>query len=157
MLLVHIALAAWTPRHAALAVHHSAGHSRPVIASSVATAAEVRRDDDGASLPQRLQQRAAHPTRLRHAGPKATAATESAGKEKGGMERFGKDPRSGSPPPGELSAGWAVPAAGSIGQIASLPDLVAALVALHGQSAPAPAQPAWPPGRLRAQGGALGP
>ena len=73
------------------------------------------------------------------------------------MERFGKDPRSGSPPPGELSAGWAVPAAGSIGQIASLPDLVAALVALHGQSAPAQAQPAWPPGRLRAQGGALGP
>ena len=51
LLIGHIVLVAWTPRNAALAAH-PACHSRSIIAASVATAAEVRRDDDsaGASL-----------------------------------------------------------------------------------------------------------
>ena len=58
LLIGHIALAAWTSRHAALAVH-PASRSRPVIVAaevSVAAAAEVRRDDEsaGASLPASL-------------------------------------------------------------------------------------------------------
>ena len=167
LLIGHIALA-WTPRHAALAVHPGS-RSRPVIAAaeaSVAAAAEVKRDDDsaGARLPPSLPLTAhglrtgpcsyslamlalTHPpplpvrrpagasTRPRShcAGPKPKAGAETGDNEVGGMAKYGKDPRplltSGEPAPG-----WVVPATGSLGQIASVPELDAALAAAEGRS-----------------------
>jgi thiol-disulfide isomerase/thioredoxin len=112
LLMGHIALAAWTPRHAALAVY-PASRSRPVIAAaevSVATAAEVRRDES--------------------AGPKPKAGAETGDNE---AEKYGKDPRP-SLASGEPAAGWVVPATGSLGKIANVPELDAALAAAEGRS-----------------------
>lgn len=178
LLIGHIALAAWTPRHAALAVH-PASRSRPAIAAAevsvAAAAAEVRRDDEsaGASLPPSLPltahdlrtgpcsyslatlalthppplpaRRAAvsvpkdapgllaavrHPTRSPRAGPKPKAGAETGDNE---AEKYGKDPRP-SLASGEPAAGWVVPATGSLGQIANVPELDAALAAAEGRS-----------------------
>ena len=90
-------------------------------------------------VPERHQTRAAHPTRWPRAGPKSKAGVDTGGKERGGneaagKEKYGRDPRSGSALSGEPGAGWAVPATGSLGQIASLPELVAALAAAEGRS-----------------------
>lgn len=172
LLIGHIALAAWTPRHAALAVH-PASRSRPAIAAAevsvAAAAAEVRRDDEsaGASLPPSLPLTAhdlrtgpcsyslatlalthppplparraavsvpkdapAHPTRSPRAGPKPKAGAETGDNE---AEKYGKDPRP-SLASGEPAAGWVVPATGSLGQIANVPELDAALAAAEGRS-----------------------
>jgi len=63
-----------------------------------------------------------------------TGGKERGGNEAAGKEKYGRDPRSGSALSGEPGAGWAVPATGSLGQIASLPELVAALAAAEGRS-----------------------
>ena len=72
----------------------------------------------------------AHPTRSPRAGPKPKAGAETGDNE---AEKYGKDPRP-SLASGEPAAGWVVPAAGSLGQIASVPELDAALAAAEGRS-----------------------
>mmetsp|Transcript_25159 Transcript_25159/g.51118 ORF Transcript_25159/g.51118 Transcript_25159/m.51118 type:complete len:212 (-) Transcript_25159:67-702(-) len=54
--------------------------------------------------------------------------------DRGGMERYGKDPRPELLQAGEPVAGWAVPSAGNLGQITSVPELTAALAAAQASS-----------------------
>lgn len=73
------------------------------------------------------------PTRSPRAGPTPKAGGETVDDEADSMEKYGKDPRplltSGDP-----AAGWVVPAKGSLGQIASVPELDAALAAAEERS-----------------------
>ena len=85
------------------------------------------------SPPVTLKTRAAHLTRSPRAGPKPKAGAETGGNEAGGKEKYGKDPRP-LLTSGEPAAGWVVPATGSLGQIASVSELDAALAAAEERS-----------------------